>query len=72
MNKKCLSLLGVFLLCTTMLIGEITVHAYNINGADMFWTQQEKNTCTLASSVMLLRRKAALMNDAEYKKITEA
>lgn len=55
-----------------MLIGEITVHAYNINGADMFWTQQEKNTCTLASSVMLLRRKAALMNDAEYKNITEA
>ncbi|MEE0989655.1 MAG: fibronectin type III domain-containing protein [Kandleria vitulina] len=72
MKKKFLSLFGVLLLCSTMIMGKVSVHAYNINGADMFWTQQEKNTCTLASAVMLLRRKAALLNDADYKSITES
>ena len=72
MKKKFLSLFGVLLLCSAMIMGEVSVHAYNINGADMFWTQQEKNTCTLASAVMLLRRKAALLNDADYKSITES
>lgn len=48
------------------------VSTSNINDSDVFVKQQQSNTCTLASNVMLLRRAAILRGDSNWRDITES
>ena len=44
----------------------------SINSASVFVKQQESDTCTLASNVMLLRRAALMKGDSDWQSITES
>ena len=44
----------------------------DLNASDVFVKQQESDTCTLASNVMLLRRAAILRGDSNWRSITES
>ncbi len=43
----------------------------DINSSSVFVKQQESDTCTLASNVMMLRRTALMRGDSDWKNITE-
>lgn len=43
----------------------------DLNASEVFVKQQESDTCTLASNVMLLRRAALLRGDSNWQSITE-
>ncbi len=74
-------------LFSVLLSGLVTISAaaiisgasYSVNAANaediaapsVFVKQQESNTCTLASNVMLLRRTALMRGDSDWKSITE-
>lgn len=44
----------------------------DLNTSEVFVKQQESETCTLASNVMLLRRAAMLRGDSDWQSITES
>lgn len=46
--------------------------AADINGSGVFAQQQGRSTCTLASTAMMLRRKAIVDADADWASITES
>ena len=48
------------------------VNMSDLNASDVFVKQQESDTCTLASNVMLLRRAAILRGDSNWRSITES
>ena len=44
----------------------------DINASEVFLKQQEWDTCTLCSNVMLMRRAAMLRGDSDWRTITES
>ena len=61
-----------FVLALVLLLGSLpAAAAVSITDGDVFLTQQTNYTCTLVSSVMMLRRKAILDGDAAWSDITE-
>ena len=76
--KKILSVLLCALAITpAFAIGAKTENAdaatfNSINSASVFVKQQESDTCTLASNVMLLRRAALMKGDSDWQSITES
>lgn len=61
-----------FVLTLALLLGSLpAASAVSITDSDVFLTQQTNYTCTLVSSVMMLRRKAILDGDAGWSAITE-
>ena len=60
-----------FVLALVLLLGSLpAAAAVSITDGDVFLTQQTNYTCTLVSSVMMLRRKAILDGDAAWSDIT--
>ena len=61
-----------FVLALVLLLGSLpAAAAVSITDGDVFLTQQTNYTCTLVSSVMMLRRRAILDGDAAWSEITE-
>ena len=73
MKKRILSLVLVLALVLTMLPAmSIAALAETINDDNVFVKQSESGKCTLASSVMMLRRRAIIDGNANWSKITES
>ena len=73
MKKRILSLALVLALVLTMLPAmSIAALAETINDDNVFVKQSESGKCTLASSVMMLRRRAIIDGNVDWSKITES
>jgi hypothetical protein len=68
MKNRILCFIFGFLLCISLLPAKAL--AANINDAAVFVKQQTSKECTLASNVMMLRRKAILDGNANWATIT--
>jgi len=65
------------ILALTMLVTMVSVQTFTVYAADavadpsVFLKQEKSDTCTLASSAMMLRRRAYLEGNSNWKSITE-
>ena len=73
MKKRLLSLVLALALVITMLPAlSIEALAVTINDSNVFVKQSESGKCTLASAVMMLRRRAIIDGQANWESITES
>ena len=73
MKKRLLSLVLALALVITMLPAlSIEAMAATINDSNVFVKQSESGKCTLASAVMMLRRRAIIDGQANWESITES
>ena len=73
MKKRLLSLVLALALVITMLPTlSIEAMAATINDSNVFVKQSESGKCTLASAVMMLRRRAIIDGQANWESITES
>ena len=73
MKKRLLSLVLALALVLTMLPAlSIEALAVTINDSNVFVKQSESGKCTLASAVMMLRRRAIIDGQANWESITES
>ena len=73
MRARILSILMTVLMMVTMLPTVAMAATFEeINQQEVFLTQENNGTCTLASTAMMLRRTAMLRGDQDWQSITEA
>ncbi len=73
MQRRILSFFMTGMLLTAIMIPTaMAATADEINQTDVFLKQQQRGTCTLASTAMMLRRAALLNGDANWNQITES
>ena len=65
-------LLTVGMAVSLFVTAAVPAGAVSIGDSSVFVKQKSSDTCTLASAVMMLRRKAILNGDSEWKSITES
>ena len=72
MRKRILSLMITALMMMAVVPTALAATTDEINQPDVFLKQQQRGTCTLASTAMMLRRTAMLRGDVNWAEITEA
>ena len=72
MRKRILSVVLTVLMLAAMVPSAMAATLEEINQDEVFLKQQQRGTCTLASTAMMLRRAAMLNGDENWAQITEA
>lgn len=72
MRKRILSVVLTVLMLAAMVPSAMAATLEEINQDEVFLKQQQRGTCTLASTAMMVRRAAMLNGDENWAQITEA
>ena len=70
MRKRILSVVLTVLMLAAMVPSAMAATLEEINQDEVFLKQQQRGTCTLASTAMMLRRAAMLNGDENWAQIT--
>ena len=72
MRKRILRIAMAVLMLAVMVPSALAATYEEINQDQVFLKQEQRGTCTLASTAMMLRRAALLNGDENWAQITEA
>ena len=72
MKKKLISMIIALSMISMLLNCNIVTHAVSINDSSVFVKQSQGGRCTLASAVMMLRRRAIIDGLSNWSSITES